>query len=313
MKADEAIQRLAFIKYLYKLGVEQSGKPDPFCWASVLTFHDTVELFLELASEYLSVQEPLKELKFPAYWDKLTPVLKNKGRGELTQRIAMAKLNEARIAFKHHGTPPSKSTIEYARVSVTNFLEENTPIVFNVELSKISLIDMVQCENSRGSLRKAQELLNSGSLEDALDKVAVAFVQLTDDYEVRKLSEYARSPFFFGGSFSHSNGIKAVGPQFSELRMYVERVSEALANIQEAMKIISFGFDYRKYVRFKVLTPTILRIPGGDYKIQRLQRHQGTLTTEDVEFCVEFVIESAITLKQFDFESETWTKYLKPK
>jgi len=49
------IKRLAFIKYLYKLAVDQSRRPEPLCSASILTFHDAVELFLQLASEHLDV------------------------------------------------------------------------------------------------------------------------------------------------------------------------------------------------------------------------------------------------------------------
>ena len=45
MEIEDIMKRLAFVKHIYKVGVEQSRKPEPFCWLSVLTFHDAVEPF----------------------------------------------------------------------------------------------------------------------------------------------------------------------------------------------------------------------------------------------------------------------------
>lgn len=61
MGITDATKRLSFIKYLFNLGVEQSHKPEPLCWASVLTFHDSVELFLQLSAEYVKSTKNLKK------------------------------------------------------------------------------------------------------------------------------------------------------------------------------------------------------------------------------------------------------------
>jgi hypothetical protein len=47
----DELRRLAFVRYLYGLGVEQSRQPMPTRLASILTFQDAVELFLGLACE----------------------------------------------------------------------------------------------------------------------------------------------------------------------------------------------------------------------------------------------------------------------
>lgn len=287
MEIDKAIERLAFIKYLYNVGVEQSRKPEPFCWASVLTFHDAIELFLELSAEYLDVSKRVKELRFPQYWDLLNPILKRKEKDELTQKIAMDKLNETRKAFKHHGTPPSKSAIDDCRINTTNFFEENTPTVFDIEFSEISLIDLIQYENSKKSLKQAQKLLNSDRKKDALCKAAISFIQLIDDYENKKKDEFGRSPFFFGTEWEPVD------------RTFIRQFKA----LQDAVKILSLGLDYRRYSRFRLLTPTVLRIVGGKYKIQWIKQDLERIpNTEAVQFCIDFVIESAIILQEFDFE-----------
>lgn len=300
MKIEEATKRLAFIKYLYNVASEQSLQAEPLCWTSVLAFHDAVELFLELASEYLDVDKRLKDVPFMGYWNLINPILQMKGKGELTQRISIDRLNDARVAFKHHGTSPSKSAIEGFRASVTNFFEENTPIVFSIKFSEISLINLVQNEDAKKSLDEAQKMLIENKIEDALDKVALAFAQLVDDYERSKRDKFGRSPFFFGSGlhflnsfFMHLEG---------DLGRFVDKVKESIEAIQEAVKLLSLGLDYRRYARFRLLTPYVMGTISGKYHIQRVQRgSERPPTGEDVQFCMNFVIESALILQEFDF------------
>lgn len=79
MDLDSALKRLALIKYMHNVGVEQANKPEPVCWLAVLTFHDATELFLQLAAEHLDIKERLGEVPFMGYWSLINPVLKKGG------------------------------------------------------------------------------------------------------------------------------------------------------------------------------------------------------------------------------------------
>jgi len=303
MEIDEAIRRLAFIKYLYNLGVEQTRKPEPFCWTAILTFHDAVELFLELSLEYHGSGRRLRDIRFMQYFDELNPTLKQKGRSELTQKVSMERLNEARVAFKHHGTPPSKAAIEGFRASATDFFEENTPTVFEVRFADLALVELIKCEATKNSIKEAEELLGENKIEDSLDKVALAFAFLIDDYESRKIGDFGRSPFFFGEKmhFLSSFFMDIKG----KLGDFVDRTKESIEALQEAVKILSLGLDYRRYSGFKLLTPHVDRTIGGYGIVRRTRGSMGTPTVEDVNFCKNFVIESALALQEFDFEVAT--------
>jgi hypothetical protein len=296
MKVKESTRRLAFIKYLYNMAVEQSMKPEPTCASSVLTFHDSIELFLELASEHLDIGK--KEVEFMKYWELLKPKLKG---DELTQKESIRQLNKARVGLKHSGLFPSKLAIEDFRASATNFFEENTPIVFDIKFPDISLIDLVQCEQAKKRLMDAQKMLNANKMKDALENAGIAFVQLVDDYENRKKDQFGRSPFFFGSSIYGPDApdfLDDISGCFSEMKKTIEA-------LQDAVKMLSFGFDYRRYARFRLLTPIILRVIGGKYEIQWISYGLSkTPKPDDVQFCIDFVIESAIVLQEFDFEIE---------
>lgn len=297
---DETIlRRLAFIKYTYNVAVNQSQRPEPLCSTSILTFHDGIELFLQLSSEYLGVGR--REVNFMEYWDLLARKLRGDG---LTQKESMRRLNKARVALKHHGILPSKLDIEAFRASATNFFEENIPLVFGIGFSDVSLIELVQCEEAKNTLIKAEELLKAEKIEDALDNVALAFAQIIDDYESRKRDRFGRSPFFFGESLAFLSSF------FMDIRgdlgRFIDTVKESVEALQNTVKILSLGIDYRRYVKFRLLTPIIMKMAGSEkYHIQRVQRgSKGLPTPEEVQFCINFVIESAITLQEFDFSVE---------
>ena len=293
------VKRLALIKYFYKVAIEQSQRPEPLCSASVLTFHDAIEFFLQLASEYLDVGRG--QPSFMEYWEILASKLPE---GVPTQKESIRRLNRARVALKHHGTSPSKLDIEAFRASATNFFEENTSPIFDIKFSEISLIELVQCEEIKNNLEESERLLKENKIEESLDKVAISFTQLIDDYENRKRGRFGRSPFFFGESltFLSSFHMGIDRSQERKLADFVDKIKESVEALQVAVKILSLGVDYRRYVKFRLLTPHIDRALAGNYLISRGNwGEKGVPSVEDVQFCIDFVIESAVILQEFDF------------
>ena len=67
------------------------------------------------------------------------------------------------------------------------------------------------------------------------------------------------------------------------------------------MEVICLGIDYRRYVKFQLLTPKVKKSDGTHEICRRKEVSRVAPTMEDVQFCINFVIESAITLQKFDF------------
>jgi hypothetical protein len=61
---------LPFIRYLYESAVKHSRQPKPMNAASILTFHDSIELFLHLSCEELGINIKT-DTPFMQYWEKL--------------------------------------------------------------------------------------------------------------------------------------------------------------------------------------------------------------------------------------------------
>jgi hypothetical protein len=51
------MSHLAFVRMLYQQGVEQARRPEPLSYASLLSFHDSVELERQTIGTYLALSQ----------------------------------------------------------------------------------------------------------------------------------------------------------------------------------------------------------------------------------------------------------------
>ncbi|PNF84495.1 hypothetical protein CXK93_15475 [Stutzerimonas decontaminans] len=233
------------------------------------------------------------------YWDFLSDAL-----GEaLPQKEAMRRLNKARVALKHSGTLPSRLDVEAFRAAAALFFQEATRLVFGVEFSEISMIEYVPSEEARNHLRKAEALKVNGELNSAAVEIAVAFEKMVDEYEADKGGLGTGSPFFFGENmtFLSSFHMRLDRREYPDMSRFVDSVNESIGAIQRAVKILALGLDYRKYSKFKLLTPHASRVMSGDYVVQQFAGRADELNEQYVGFCIDYVIECAIKLNDFNY------------
>jgi len=188
------MKRLVFARLLYQQGADQSHLPEPLTFTSILTFHDSVELFLILAGEHLKANLPA-QIQFMKYWTELHPN-KLKGGVELSAKIAMDRLNRLRNALKHLGTLPGLAAVEQARADVTVFFEDNTPKVFGVPFAGIDMSSLIPQADIGNKIRAATAANANGDRIEAMALLVEAFDSLFDEYVDRH--SFGSTPFSFG-------------------------------------------------------------------------------------------------------------------
>lgn len=287
LNEENILKRLALIKSLYLQGVSQSKYAEPMSAFSILSFHDSIEMFLRLLCEKLNIKA--QDLRFMQYWDKVP---------ELTLKESCRDLNARRRSFKHNGISPSKSDIETSRVVTTDFFEQNTIRFFGVKFSEVSLINLVKYEEVRAYLEEAQSAFVVEKYESCIENVACAFWLLLTTYENSKVGLLdSSSPFNFKrhSRYNHLrfNSEDVTGKQINRLTETVNRMSEVL-------KVVSLGIDYKQYIKFKALTPNIIQMMSGKlvaeiYGERKWDQH-------NCMFCLDFVIETSLKLQEFDYD-----------
>lgn len=296
-------KRLAVIKQLYLHGVEQSYEVEPMNGFSILSFHDSVEMFMKLCAESRNIKIS-KDVNFGDYFTKLP---------DLQCNATMANLNSKRVNLKHYGTLPSKLDVEISRANVTDFFEQNTPIFFNVQFAEISLVSLIKYKGVREYMDKSLSELSLDKFKESITNSQIAFKELMWCYEnentINFESIFGKShDFSFQSSFHLNLGL---GRDFDR---FIDNVSESIPMLEERLNIIGLGIDYMHYRKFKMLSPLIQMWPNydGDNKYEVYindERDRRICSKRNAQFCFNFVIDSALKLQQFDININETIKY----
>ncbi len=298
------VSRLAFIRYLHHQGVQLARLPEPQSSAAVLLLHDAVEAFLLLAAEHLGTAAPRE---FGQYWDVLSPA-KLTGGVYLAVKQGMLRLNKVRVNLKHHGVQPGKAAIDQSLADAATFFAANTRLVFDIDYDRVSMADVIEQEQVRELVRKA-EAANAGG-----DHVS-AMVALSDACELlllpRRSNSRKPSPLRFGDNIrwwgldrvkkalrpsGNARGVDIHANDRQFLAGHIGTVTETVIALQAAARVTTLGIDYAAYLRFVRLTPGHVDTMNG---VREYRAPKGYAPTgHDVEFCYQFVVSASLRLTQ---------------
>nr|WP_315232411.1 hypothetical protein [uncultured Flavobacterium sp.] len=282
------IKRLSIIKLLYKTGLEQSKQSESISFFSILTFHDSIEMFLKLASEHKGIKSD--KFSFIVYWNHLP----------LTLKESMNNLNSRRVNLKHRGLLPAKIEIETSRVNASDFFEQNTLSIFGLNFSEISLFELIKFKKTKNLLISAQKRLISNEIENCIFDVAVSFQELLSEYKENKFDYRKRTLFNFSKSIRLDRNSKNNEGQLVDI---VKQMNDKFSEIENTLEVISLGIDFRKYSKFTMITPELYKeISTGNYVIHN-QKYFEEIRSEDCQFLIDFVLDCSLKLQEFDYEN----------
>jgi hypothetical protein len=293
-------RRLAYIRFLHGLGVEQADLPEPMSSAALLTFHDAVEMFLLAAGEHLGAPSIYE---FEKYWTALSGL---SGGVTLPVQSGMKRLNHLRKTLKHHGGQPARSAVDMAKADTATFLSASTRLVFGLDLDAVSMSSVIPQKSVRDLALQADAESASG------DQVA-AMIALVDAWEElfnsgpRAKAATGSSPLRFGPALSrrlseqdiaaylrNSEGSRSLPRLNEDIGRQIVDLTEVVTSLREAASLTAIGVDYAEYLRFRSLTPH----RGGYMDGHREYRahHAYAPTADHVADCMRFVVTAALRL-----------------
>jgi hypothetical protein len=298
----EVVRRLAYIRYLHSLGIEQARLPDPMSSAALLMFHDAVESFLLMASEHFgapSIHE------FEKYWDALKPS-KIVGGVELPVQQGMKRLNRQRVALKHHGSHPNPTTVELIKNDTATFLVTASQLVFGVDYNAVSMSSVIPQEAVRDLVLAADAENTRGDRVEAMIALVDAWEELFHPWPQTKAIEDS-SPLRFGPSISRTlteyeiatylyneNGSRRHPRRNEDIGRQIAAVTNAVTALQGAARLTAIGVDYTEYLRFRALTPHRDGYMTGQRTYHAPSNYAPS--EENVTFCIQFVVTAALRL-----------------
>jgi hypothetical protein len=304
------VERLGYIRFLHQDGIDQARRPHPMSSAAILSFHDAVELFYVLALDHMAVQVNPKS-SFEDYWRELSKVVPN-----LSGRRGMERLNRVRVNLKHHGSIPGTQQVADARSDVDAFLAANTQAVFGVDYDTVTMADVVPQEPVRTKIGAAAAAEAAGDRQEAMGLLAEAFDELFNPQHHAYLEP---SPLSFGKTLTwptrlrdgevaaaltwlrgDSNGGGYRDPR--GLADQIEATTDVAAAAQAALRVMTMGVDYPRYLRFEQLTPWIRGTVGNPLKPSYPDGYAPS--RDDFEYCQQFIIEVSLRVAGVNSELE---------
>jgi hypothetical protein len=300
----KTLSRLAFIRFLHHLGVQQSRLPEPQSSASVLTLHDAVEAFLLLAGEHIGAPG---SREFEKYWDVLSPAKQPNGV-DLAVKQGMARLNKVRVTLKHHGGHPSAATISQIVEDAAAFFAANTQLVFGIDSAQVSMADLIEQKQMRDLVRVAETAADGDQIKAMIalsDACDLLLTPRRTDYDVDA------SPLRFGDSIRphrlddllrglmpprNDRSVDVEANRRRDVAKQLHQVTEIVMELQAAARVTAFGLDYAAYRRFLSLTPHHVDMMTGTREYRAPKGYAPS--REDVEFCHQFVITASLRLTE---------------
>lgn len=311
-------RRLLIIKHLFQSGIEQAGLPDTVSYQAILSLHDSIDMFMNLAAEKKGL---LKGKFLMEYFDAVP---------ELTMRSSVDKINKRRNSLKHHFMIPGKIEIEDSCTVARIFFSENTQIIFNLDFDQISFADLISNCTVNSFLKEAEQLLRQKELKPASIAVAKAFFHLLVIEESHHRAE-DRNPFygpnpapmlregrfyvkamekFFEGQEDFLKEPKTADGyvEVSEgVAVISRRYNEAFAYVFQSLRILALGLDFKKYNYYKSFMPQAISLNTNtnEYQIAtplNFLRNGDKIPDEsDIRFAIDFVMDFALRIQQFKY------------
>ena len=221
----------------------------------------------------------------------------------LTGERPMMRLNDLRTAFKHHGTLPSSAAITQACVDVRAFLEANTLAVFGIPFDGIDMLEVIPQAGVRDKVRAAtaDDLTEAmGLLAEAYDELFGVSPQPTPpDIALFGPTVQPITAHYIAPVLQPAAGDRTRRPARSDYRQLASALAgmmETTRAMQDGMRVMALGIDYRQFARFERLTPKIGYFIDGH--TERFTPAGYAPVSADVEFCRQFVITAALRIAE---------------
>ena len=243
--------------------------------------HHSVELVLRRKAEELGTK--------PYDFDALLKTMKGRGVSVPYER-ELEELNKSRVLAQHYGTVLDSKDAYRLVVAAENFMRDFLLAAFGVDYDSLSELETLGNEDVKGTLKRAQKMLDDGLFEDAAITAHLA-VQKTKWIIERKLSPQKRRSRF-------SRFLLRFGDmELRDINDALNELSDAIEDTRDIAFSAPFAQDLK---RLGVITgAAFLPIFEGEPVTQVMtERRDHEPTSDDAEFAVQLATEYALWADQ---------------
>lgn len=302
----DKIERLVFVKYLLTQAEISKELDRPISSTTILTLHDAVECFLQLAYEQLTGKAKLNGNQIlDTYADKINEIHLSDNKPQINKAF-IKRINELRNQLKHATIFIDQKNIQNLYSETDLFFNDFTLIFFNLDFYELSLTTLISNKEIQNHLIIAERDIKRKEYQKAMFSIGKAFYEietigtkvegkygeniLSKHYIVDYLIKYRAQ---FGGS-------ELDGVLRENLKEIAEDINRIQDDLHDLKKVISLSADLKKYKRFRTTIPYVTKIIKGgtgevEFWIPDEERNNVVeYKIDQVKFCFDFVTEMAL-------------------
>lgn len=249
---------------------------------AVLLLHDAIEhtLYLVLLDSH---QTPKRREEFSELVAAVADHYNNRANKEVPFRRQLSDLNALRIAYKHRGSRPSRSSTLEAYSNVSAFLEVLFGDLYALRIEDFDLADQLRIAEIRDHLIEARNLMRQGNFDDAMCKVAVANFRI--DQALVAIFGQPTPPLGLSSSFADRT-----------MRQLVDYISSGDRHALVTSILITSGQDIAAQITTDWYLPVIFELLDGTFRFDKIT--PGPYTAEQAQMCFNQVAKTAMWMEE---------------
>ena len=291
------VRRLSLSRFLFRAGADALRGPGPYAFGLATSlFQDSVEALLRILAETGRVNVA-PHVSFDVLIDKVGDSYSSVRE----HKAALSRLNKARVNFKHHGISVFEEDAIHFRESAQAFLTEVTKAALGLDFQRASLVSVIGHRRTENWLLKAREAAEAGRYREALEHAAIAFRIYLNARSVHRA--LATSHRLWGPPpLDYNTADRQLQRSLTRLTKWTVSHFEEL---HKSMDLLRHGIDLMAYWRFLGMTPNVEVSSTGAHSIVWVSSTDNP-TQEDAEFCMDFVVDSALRIGASEMHVEMW-------
>lgn len=282
-RTDEAalwIKRLTYAKYLLLSASHSLRSSSPLvAGEGLLRLHDSIEIFQSVILDRIGVPKQ-KYGAFMEFWEEVKKV---KGQ-EPPYKDRFRALNELRNSFKHQALLPNVEELRGLAAVVPLFFQEVCRNELAFEFVEIGLGDLMPEGDLRRRVKAAERLVEAGDRDGAVTELAIAMECVFETVFPDTSWDDPWSSLFQGQKVSYDEMLLRsgeLGPKaVRAINNSLDEMGTQVQELRQVVSLVALGVDLRNYIRFR-----------------RIRRRETTLTDDDVDFCLQFVTDTALNIE----------------
>ena len=263
---------------------------------AISLLHDAIEHSLYFV--LLDADQTAKPREdFKSLLGDVAKVFQNKTQETLPFQRKLHVLNNLRVAFKHHGTRPTRSAMLEAMSYGTEFVTTLFDKVYSFQINNFHPAEFLRIEEIRSLLMSAGALLETGEIDDAMSKLALANYRVEQAFGA--VFDQPRPPMRLTSPFEGDRDFRR------DLMEFIGR-SDKHALVTAVM--VASGQDVAAYTSMRWRLPVVHAFVGGNFGFDKIVPNP--YSSEDVRFCLDQLSRIAVWLEErfplLDFKDGRW-------